>query len=70
MKTKSVKSINQCKSVIQTTHDIVKPLIRAIAPNVVPVRHLNADKDADDHDHEVESNRRPVLVLNMLHDAA
>ena len=24
MKTKSVKSINQCKSVIQTTNDIVK----------------------------------------------
>lgn len=41
-----------------------------LAPRIVPVRRLDADENADHDDEEVQPDRRPVLVIYMLRDAA
>lgn len=42
----------------------------ALAARGVPLLHLQADEHAGNHDHEVDRDRRPVLRLHVLDDAA
>jgi hypothetical protein len=39
-------------------------------PRAVPVRHLDADEHAHHHDHEIDADRGPFLLADMLDDAA
>jgi hypothetical protein len=41
-----------------------------IGPRGIPVRDLDADDDAQHHDHEVDRNRGPLLLAEMRDDAA
>jgi hypothetical protein len=41
-----------------------------ILPCSIPVRDLNTDEDANDHNDEIEPNREPVLGSHVLSDAA
>ena len=45
-------------------------LLLEIGARVIPVRHLNTDKNTDNDDDKIDTNRNPVLGFHMFDDAA
>ena len=62
------KSLKAGLRFVVEPHEILS-FQQALLPGAIPIRNLNADKDADNDNDEVERDGRPVLGLHMLNDA-